>query len=583
MDRVNGHAQGHGQGHEETPRTRLRFSVAAGLALVCVVLIPLWWQLGLSASTGDAASAASWRWFGASLITLLTAGWLAWVWRSAARRRWTASRMQVQRLIDVLDVCFWQTDPRHQLSLWRPPLGSPESIWEGAGLVGQQLWDAWQVQEPGSAEAWRARLAARAPVIDLRVRRADRPDGPIWLLRGVARFDSLGRFAGYEGTLRPEAGSSAAAAPVDAASPGAAEPAWLQMAAVLDGLNGPALLLAWRVRQVGVEVKCMNAVAAGLLQCPEAIAAVPALWAGRGAAAAQLDAAYADALDELKLRSSAVKPQPEQDGLCVTRRVCGSTMVLTSLPKLQAEESDEHFALLTLDRASSGAESAALDDQEAFTYAVSHDLRAPLRVVDGFARILKEDYGRVLDRIGNDHLERILGAAGRMSGMIDALLEQAKLSTRPLAREPVNLSQLARFVEDDLRRQHPDRLVDVLIEDGMVVEGDPTLLRTVVDNLLGNAWKYSAKRARARIEFMRQPREGHPGYSVFCVRDNGVGFDMRYAERLFGMFQRLHSANDYQGTGVGLASVRRIVLRHGGEIWAESEVDGGSRFYFTLG
>jgi signal transduction histidine kinase len=218
-------------------------------------------------------------------------------------------------------------------------------------------------------------------------------------------------------------------------------------------------------------------------------------------------------------------------------------------------------------------------DQEAFSYTVSHDLRAPIRVVEGFARIVKEDYGRVLDRIGIDHLDRVLGAAARMNNMIDALLALSQLATQPLQRQPVNLSQLAGFVIDDLRRSVPERDVEVLIEPDLIAQGDPTLLRVVLENLLGNAWKYSARTARARIGFGLGSSTGAPS---FTVRDNGAGFDMRYADRLFGVFQRLHSASDFQGTGVGLASVRRIIRRHGGEIWAESEVGRGAAFHFTL-
>ena len=210
---------------------------------------------------------------------------------------------------------------------------------------------------------------------------------------------------------------------------------------------------------------------------------------------------------------------------------------------------------------------------------MSHDLRAPIRVVEGFTKILKEDYGRQLDRIGNDHLDRVLGAAARMNSMIDALLALSQLSARPLARQPVNLSQLAAFIADDLRRQWPERGVELHIEPGMQANGDPTLLRVLLENLLGNAWKYTGKCRQPEIWFERYPQ--HAATS-FTVRDNGAGFDMRFADRLFGVFQRLHSANDFQGTGVGLASVRRIVRRHGGEIWAEAEVDRGARFHFSL-
>jgi signal transduction histidine kinase len=215
--------------------------------------------------------------------------------------------------------------------------------------------------------------------------------------------------------------------------------------------------------------------------------------------------------------------------------------------------------------------------QESFSYTVSHDLRAPIRVVEGFTKILKEDYGHLLDRIGNDHLDRVLGAAARMNAMIDALLALARLSSQPLATQPVNLSQLAGYVAEDLRRQWPDRQVVLHIEPGLQAQGDPTLLRVVLENLLGNAWKYTGKCSAPEVWFER----GEAG-AGFSVRDNGAGFDMRFADRLFGVFQRLHSASDFQGTGIGLASVRRIVRRHGGEIWASAEVDQGAHFQFTL-
>ena len=223
-----------------------------------------------------------------------------------------------------------------------------------------------------------------------------------------------------------------------------------------------------------------------------------------------------------------------------------------------------------------GDESAP--DHESFGYIVSHDLRAPIRIVEGFTKIVKEDYGAVLDSVGHDHLDRVLGAAARMNSMIDSLLALSRLSSQPIERVPVNLSQIAGFVVDDLRREHPERDVEVEIEPSMLTSGDPTLLRMMLENLIGNAWKYSANARPARIRFVR--REGEP--ATFTVEDNGAGFDMRFAERLFGVFQRLHSASEFPGTGVGLASVRRIVRRHGGEIRAESEPDRGARFHFTL-
>ena len=230
------------------------------------------------------------------------------------------------------------------------------------------------------------------------------------------------------------------------------------------------------------------------------------------------------------------------------------------------------------------------NDRESIAYTVSHDLRAPIRVIEGFTRIVREDYGHLLDRIGNDHLDRVLGAAARMNTMIDALLALSRLSNQPLVREPVTLSQMATQIIEELSAQAPARVVQAVIEPALVAQGDPAQLRTVLDNLLGNAWKYTARRAEGQIEFgLTRLARLRPGVSeaqdrpVYFVRDNGAGFDMRFAERLFGAFQRLHSASEFAGTGVGLASVRRIINRHGGEVWAQATVDQGACFYFTLG
>jgi light-regulated signal transduction histidine kinase (bacteriophytochrome) len=159
------------------------------------------------------------------------------------------------------------------------------------------------------------------------------------------------------------------------------------------------------------------------------------------------------------------------------------------------------------------------------------------------------------------------------------MLAIAKLTTQPIARQEVNLSQLASFVAEDLRRGAPERRIDIEIEPGLFVQGDPTLLRQLLDNLLGNAWKYTQRAAQPRMHFAREEQDGE---WVYCVRDNGAGFDMRSVDRLFGLFQRLHSANDFPGTGVGLASVKRIVARHGGRIWAVAEPGHGATFHFTL-
>lgn len=219
-------------------------------------------------------------------------------------------------------------------------------------------------------------------------------------------------------------------------------------------------------------------------------------------------------------------------------------------------------------------------EQDMLRYALSHDLRAPLRVIDGFTRIVKEDYGRHLDRLGQDHLERVLAASARMNGMIDAVLAQAQLAGACLAREDIDLSALASEVGAELLALQADAQgVQLQIANGLRAQADALLLRRVLENLLGNALKYSAKVVEPRVELGCMPATNPP---VFFVRDNGAGFDMQHADKLFGMFQRLHSAKDFPGTGVGLAGVRNIIRRHGGRVWAEAQPGQGACFYFTL-
>lgn len=216
---------------------------------------------------------------------------------------------------------------------------------------------------------------------------------------------------------------------------------------------------------------------------------------------------------------------------------------------------------------------------EAFCYSVSHDLRAPLRGIDGFSMALLEDYGATLEPQAHDYLQRVRAGTQRMAQLIDDLLNLSRITRSDLHRSPVNLSELARAAAADLQQAQPERVVDFVIADGLSVEGDARLLRVVLDNLLGNAWKFTAKRPGARIEFGAIP---HNGSRQFFVRDNGAGFDMAYVHKLFGAFQRLHANSEYTGTGVGLATVQRIIHRHGGMISAEGEVDKGATFRFTL-
>ncbi|MFN8821358.1 MAG: sensor histidine kinase [Betaproteobacteria bacterium] len=219
---------------------------------------------------------------------------------------------------------------------------------------------------------------------------------------------------------------------------------------------------------------------------------------------------------------------------------------------------------------------------DSFAYSVSHDLRAPLRVVDGFANILLEDYAdaqRPLDDLGREHIRRIITAGNRMNAMIDTLLSMSRMTAADLTRERVDLTHLAQELADELRASDRSRRVQFVIAENLTAEGDRTLLRLVLQNLLGNAFKFTAKATPARIEFSVDDRAARP---VYYVRDNGAGFDMRFADKLFGLFQRFHSANEFPGTGVGLATAQRIVRKHGGRIWAASRPGEGATFFFTL-
>jgi signal transduction histidine kinase len=216
---------------------------------------------------------------------------------------------------------------------------------------------------------------------------------------------------------------------------------------------------------------------------------------------------------------------------------------------------------------------------ESFSYSVSHDLRAPLRSIDGFSQALAEDYGDKLDSAGLDHLQRVRRAAQHMSGLIDDMLSLSRVTRSTMRKEKLDLSALARSVAEELQREQPERRVEFLIADGLTVEGDSQLLRIALENLLGNAWKYTSRHERARIEVGRHSSNGH---AVLFVKDDGAGFDQKYSERLFGAFQRLHGVKEFPGTGIGLATVQRIIRRHGGTIWAEGAVEKGATFYFTV-
>ena len=538
------------------PQARYRSLLIAALAAALLILmgLALWSSMPttIEAPVRLKAAPEGGGFYGALLLAglalvALVALLAMWSGRLLERSRYAQAlreaRVQTQLLTQLLDAWHWQTDSEHRLTRLQPPRGAPASAW-GHRSAAQFLWQRF------NGSGLRERLQAEAPLDDVHVLRSEAGEQQTrWSLRGAPRFDAQGRFAGYVGTARALDDDDARR--IDGHG----------LRSLMALLPGPV----WLLRRDASDAKQLrvtrgNAAAARLAGLDE-----PAL-AGMG---------WQRLLSAL----------PEDLRQCIDELAPGRSVLQGAwsvhLQRIDDGEAGTEGLLLAVLRESAAAPPAEAppSDPESFSYTVSHDLRAPIRVVEGFTRILKEDYGRVLDRIGNDHLDRVLGAAARMNNMIDALLALAQLSAQPLAHEPVNLSQLAGFVVEDLRRQSPERRVQVRIQPEMMARGDPTLLRVVLENLLGNAWKYTGKHADAQIAF---EHGAYDGRQVFAVRDNGAGFDMRNASRLFGVFQRLHSATDFQGTGIGLASVRRIVRRHGGEIWAESEVGQGASFHFTL-
>ena len=229
-------------------------------------------------------------------------------------------------------------------------------------------------------------------------------------------------------------------------------------------------------------------------------------------------------------------------------------------------------------KAAKEAAEASNQELESFSYSVAHDLRAPLRAIDGFGQALEEDCAGKLAPDAADHLKRIRSSAQHMGELIDGLLGLSRVTRGELARERVDVTRIAQSSGARLREANPQREVDLVVHDGLVVDGDARLITAAMDNLLANAWKFTKKCPGARIEVGRLEKE----HDVLFVRDNGVGFDPTYKHKLFGAFQRLHAASEFEGSGIGLATVQRIVRRHGGRIWADGEVGRGATFYFTL-
>lgn len=266
-----------------------------------------------------------------------------------------------------------------------------------------------------------------------------------------------------------------------------------------------------------------------------------------------------------------LSPLESEDGLLVSAAIRDIT------DRKQAEEDIQQLNQELKQRAAQLE--AANKELESFSYSVSHDLRAPLRSIDGFSHILIEDYGGQLPPEGINYLERVRAAAKRMAELIDDLLNLARVTRSPLQLKLTNLSAMVESISNSIKEENPQRNVALSVTPDLMVSGDPHLLHIALENLVSNAWKFTSKKEHALIEFGQQSKTRE---RIFFLRDNGTGFDMTYVNKLFGVFQRLHSVSEYPGTGVGLATVHRIITIHGGRIWAEAEEGKGATFFFTL-
>lgn len=290
-----------------------------------------------------------------------------------------------------------------------------------------------------------------------------------------------------------------------------------------------------------------------------------------------------------RLQSVEVALKPSDDiGLCLLlsagplvkdETVIGCVVTLTNVNDCKLNQHDLNESLEN--RISSRTDE--LEDLnrevEAFAYSVSHDLSAPLRSINGMGKVLEEEYMNHLPKEAQDLIRRIRGATKRMGQYIDDMLKLSRLTGGEMFRSMVDMTAIAKRVAEDLRAGNPEREVQVHIAENMLVHADGNLVRVIIENIFANSWKFTRRCLHPRIEFFPTKQDNR---TIFCVRDNGVGFDMTYADKLFDPFQRLHSMTEYEGNGIGLATVQRVVRRHGGRIWAESEVNRGTSVYFTL-
>ncbi len=429
--------------------------------------------------------------------------------------------------------------------------------------------------------------------------RCQLPNGQLLSLResGLPRYDRQGQFAGYHGYI--EDVSAQALDPIRTQLVTQALEVLPLPLALLQREQGPAEVSGWKLVWANAPLTDLTGrsqIELGDLQ--------PQQWLLCAPATEDTDAPVAPTRKSGPVLTRLLNQDKTHrgDGLVIDRYGTRKPVLLT-LERINSGHPSNHLVLVSADPdaatlrslkaraaqvslAEKEAARRALEveitarELESFSHTVSHDLRHPLRIVDGFARILQEDYSPLFDRTGNEHVNRILSAANRMNSMIDALVDLHGISSQPLSADPVALTALVQSIVDELQSVKPkDHPVDISVEPGMSCRGDRVLLRLALFNLIENAWKYSANKPDATISvdtvMLHDTR-------VYRVTDNGAGFDPRFADRLFELFHRLHGQSEFEGSGVGLATVQRIIRRHGGRIWADSTPDEGACFQFTL-
>ncbi len=414
----------------------------------------------------------------------------------------------------------------------------------------------------------RAAVKSAGIVVDGRPFAVYRRDGAVAAESGDLRATSAGyRFTDHELTVyRPiAAGGRPLGTLFIRADLDEYEQTWRRFALVTALVAIPALLIAILISQLPQRIFSrpildLASLAAVVSKRKDYSVRAPVV---RGAAEIeQLVGTFNHMLAEIESRSAEI----EEARANLERRVADRTRELeTRTGQLEAQ----------------GRELASANRElEAFSYSVSHDLRAPLRAIDGFSKALLSDYAPMLDQRGVHYLGRVRAGTQKMAQLIDDMLHLAQVTRRPLERGSVDVTAVAREAAAELVRRNPERNLDCVIEPGLSASADPHLLGIVFENLLGNAWKFTGNREAARVEVGQTTLEGQP---AFFVRDNGAGFNAAYAARLFGAFQRLHNESEFEGTGIGLATVKRIITRHGGLVSAESVEGAGATFYFTLG